>query len=334
MKAPHPADEQAAHELSRAASFSASIFLGSGKYKTARDLQSLTEAVEAGRLLEELHGNGRKALVYVITPEGASIMIPRALYPQPDQSLMENEAMTTPTASGMNGTGSPASRQAALAAAAAVLPPIPEGIDRSNPAVKAKFDQAREKAKATPAPAPEKKETAVTKETLKQQVSAAPSSKMAKIKAAEDRKKAKPPRQMSPDALKPIVPLRGTAQEEFLAALAKADKGQLPSAPDFSAPTHKPYRDELKALVALAKAGDLTALRADKTLPTWTSRTLIVRYRTLAVRALEVQKKTKTTDIPGLDKVLATQSEEAPAKTVASPTKSQAKSKAPVRKKK
>jgi hypothetical protein len=43
--------------------------------------------------------------------------------------------------------------------------------------------------------------------------------------------------------------------------------GKMPSAPDFSAPTHERYRDKLAEVIKLAKPGDVKALKAFKVNP-------------------------------------------------------------------
>ncbi|MCP6582410.1 hypothetical protein NL505_28690, partial [Klebsiella pneumoniae] len=46
------------------------------------------------------------------------------------------------------------------------------------------------------------------------------------------------------------------------AALAAAQRGELPAAPDFSAATHTRFRSRLAEIVAMAEAGDIAGLRA------------------------------------------------------------------------
>ena len=68
---------------------------------------------------------------------------------------------------------------------------------------------------------------------------------------------------------------------------ADAKAGKMPSAPDFSADTHKPYRKKLAEVVALVETKDLKALKAMK-IPTYSSSPkAIARYRDLAVIAIE-----------------------------------------------
>jgi hypothetical protein len=72
-------------------------------------------------------------------------------------------------------------------------------------------------------------------------------------------------------------------------AEAAADRGELPTAPDFSAETHKRFRPKLAELEALVAAGDVKALKAYAINPISTSPKALDRYRNLAVRALEAK---------------------------------------------
>jgi hypothetical protein len=75
-------------------------------------------------------------------------------------------------------------------------------------------------------------------------------------------------------------------------ALAAAEKGILPQAPDFTADTHKPYRKRLDALVALVETGDLAGLEAVEMIPPRsTSPKALHRYRDLAMTALRVRAR-------------------------------------------
>lgn len=65
--------------------------------------------------------------------------------------------------------------------------------------------------------------------------------------------------------------------------------GKLPEPPDFSAETHKRFRNKLASVVELAKAGDIKGLRAFEINPVSSSPKAIARYRDLCVIALEVQ---------------------------------------------
>ena len=70
---------------------------------------------------------------------------------------------------------------------------------------------------------------------------------------------------------------------------AAAREGKLPEAPDFSAETHKRFRNKLQSVIDLAKAGDLKGLRAFEINPVSSSPKAIARYRDLCVIALEAR---------------------------------------------
>lgn len=68
---------------------------------------------------------------------------------------------------------------------------------------------------------------------------------------------------------------------------AAAREGKLPEPPDFSAETHKRFRNKLAAVVELAKAGDLKGLRKFEINQVSSSPKAIKRYRDLCIVALE-----------------------------------------------
>ena len=65
--------------------------------------------------------------------------------------------------------------------------------------------------------------------------------------------------------------------------------GTLPTAPDFSKPTHARFRAKLAQIVALAEAGDIAALRAFEINPVSSSPKAMARYRDLCVIAITVR---------------------------------------------
>jgi hypothetical protein len=70
---------------------------------------------------------------------------------------------------------------------------------------------------------------------------------------------------------------------------ATAREGKLPQPPDFSAETHKRFRNKLASVVDLAKANDLKGLRKFEINPVSSSAKAIARYRDLCVIALEAR---------------------------------------------
>lgn len=72
-------------------------------------------------------------------------------------------------------------------------------------------------------------------------------------------------------------------------ALEAAQRGELPAVPDFSAETHKRFRGKLAQLVALVEAGDAAGLKTIEIKPYSSSPKAMVRYRDLAVVAIEAR---------------------------------------------
>ncbi len=89
---------------------------------------------------------------------------------------------------------------------------------------------------------------------------------------------------LAPDDRKaaPITPVIGKRQ----AIRDEAQTGALPSAPDFSKPTHARFRAKLAQIVALAEAGDIAALQAFEINPVSSSPKAMARYRDLCVIAI------------------------------------------------
>jgi hypothetical protein len=120
-------------------------------------------------------------------------------------------------------------------------------------------------------------------EQVDEPAQAAPLAEAKPTRAARAKEKA-----AQPEAPADGAPRKRKAQIE---AEAAADRGELPEPPDFSAATHAPYRKRLAKLVELAQAGDAAGLRAEAINPTSTSPRALIRYRDLAVRAIEARAK-------------------------------------------
>jgi hypothetical protein len=71
--------------------------------------------------------------------------------------------------------------------------------------------------------------------------------------------------------------------------LAKAERGVLPPAPDFSAPTHARFREKLHEVVVMAMAGNLAGLKKFAINPVSSSPKAIDKYRNLAIIALKAR---------------------------------------------
>ena len=80
------------------------------------------------------------------------------------------------------------------------------------------------------------------------------------------------------------APTRVGGRRQAIVDLAQS--GTLPSAPDFSKPTHARFRAKLAQIVALAEAGDIAGLQAFEINPVSSSPKAIARYRDLCVIAI------------------------------------------------
>ena len=70
------------------------------------------------------------------------------------------------------------------------------------------------------------------------------------------------------------------------AIIDQAQSGAMPTAPDFSKPTHARFRAKLAQIVALAAAGDIAGLQAFEINPVSSSPKAMARYRDLCVIAI------------------------------------------------
>lgn len=107
------------------------------------------------------------------------------------------------------------------------------------------------------------------------------------------------PRPDAPEAIVEPAPIAATEPAAASSARrrrrdadieAKARQGELPPPPDFSAPTHARFRAKLAALVELAGKADANGLRAFPINPVSSSPKALVRYRDLAVLAIEARE--------------------------------------------
>jgi len=94
-----------------------------------------------------------------------------------------------------------------------------------------------------------------------------------------------PPAVAAVEAAKAAKPARGARR----AAVEAAQRGELPTPPDFTAETHKRFRPKLARLVEMATAGDIAGLRATEINPVSSSPKAMLRYRDLAIAALEAR---------------------------------------------
>ena len=81
------------------------------------------------------------------------------------------------------------------------------------------------------------------------------------------------------EAITPVIEKRQAIRDQ-------AQSGTLPTAPDFSKPTHARFRAKLAQIVALAEAGDIAALQAFEINPVSSSPKAMARYRDLCAIAI------------------------------------------------
>ena len=113
---------------------------------------------------------------------------------------------------------------------------------------------------------------------------AAPKAAPPKVKAAPITK-AKPAKATAAKAEGEAKAPRVTAKAAALREAA--ERGELPTPPDFSAATHTRFRKKLAEIVALVEGRKLAELKALVINPVSTSPKAMARYRDLAVIALE-----------------------------------------------
>ena len=264
----HPADVPSAAHIARAVGFTASLFLGAGKFDKIEDLKTIDEArkaVDDLRLRNPLCT--RKPMVYAALPEGKQEWIDHtAPLPSDGDNPTEEEAAAGQADEARH---CPAPMAETITNQAEEAESMKTYSDRSNcrkAAMKAgikpddieiikKGERFAFRAKAKPAPKADPKPAAKPKTAPK-----APK-KTAEPKPAGKR----------------------------AAVMEAAQAGKLPSPPDFSAATHERFRAKLGELVAMAKAGDLKGLKAAKINPISSSPKAMDRYRNLAVIALEAK---------------------------------------------
>lgn len=260
----HPADIADRENVAKAVEFTA--YLRRGPFdKIVERAATLAEAAAMAAEIERAHP-GRTALVYAILPTRVSIPVP----PDMREAALNPKKESTMTSTEMNND----KRAAALDIAAAEAP-APAPAKKAAKAKKAvAVDHSASNTLIADAIARDPELAAKAKAPAKPKAEKKPAqpkaSKAAKEKAEKPKAEAKP-------------------LGKRAAILEAAQKGKLPPAPDFSAPTHARFRKKLDEVIALAKAGDIAALRAYEINPVSSSPKAIAKYRDLAVIALEAK---------------------------------------------
>jgi hypothetical protein len=245
----HPADRANTEIIARAVRYDVTLFIGRGKYAHA-SARSLAEARSvAAPALEAEHPYGRRALIYAIDAAGRAALV----------------TADVPTAGNETAMKTCAKKSNAQRAAKAA------GHDLADIEIVKTKDGFTFRAKDSK-PAIHVNNLAASNhpiaKTNADSWNAIPAVRRAGKKAKAGTASPRPPSKR--------------AQIE-----ADARAGTLPEPPDFSAETHKRFRNKLAAVVALAEAGDLNGLRAFQINPVSSSPKAIKRYRDLCIIALE-----------------------------------------------
>lgn len=286
--------------IERAVRFEATIFLGVGQYHTA-GFERLEDAREAARQFAEVAKNGRRGMVYAITAEGRSTLVPDsyepASTPQPEGlNVMETKltgteiARLTAVLNGETGYKRANSKEAAIARFLKVAAEKGIAADKAAAYLGHDFELAEHMvferingAASIPqvqaaSPQPADQETAM--EAAAEATTKPRKRNRAALETVAEARAEKAPK--APKADKPAAGKRA-------AILEAAQRGELPTPPDFSAETHKRFRPKLAAVVALVEAGAIEELEAFAINPVSSSPKAIAKYRDLAVIALKAR---------------------------------------------
>lgn len=290
--------------------FTASIRVNGSQ--TTHPLKTLAIARKAASLMPEAMGVKTKALVYVVTAEGRSYLVPSD-FPDPTEgpeamSTIQQMAakLTNPQSSIMaqtkasNGVSLARHTPASEAGKAADDKlEIPKFLKRP-PATAAEVAALKEKTHAELNKAPVVRGVGLTApsgakpaagKAAHQKPSATPASAS---KQESDPMTSKATKSKARTAVKAKTTKPAKAGErsryDWTAAEEKATKGTIPPAPDFSAPTHERFRPLLAEVVKAAKDGAVEALRKIKVNPVSSSPKAVDRFRKLCIKALSAKK--------------------------------------------
>lgn len=252
---PHPADLANAAIVANAVRFDLALFLGVGRYARA-SVATLAEARWEATRLGALHANGRRALIYAIDATGRSALVTDDIPTEEKESAMKTYAKKFNA------------QRAAMAA----------GHDLKDVEIVKTKDGFTFRVKDS--------KTAVHIDDL-----AASDHPIAKANAESWNAIPAIKRARKKEAKQPAGSTATRPMGKRAAIEAAAREGKLPEPPDFSAETHKRFRNKLASVIALAEAGDLKGLRAFEINPISSSPKAIARYRDLCVIALETRRQ-------------------------------------------
>lgn len=254
---------EVADAVANADYFTANLFKGTGQYDR-HDLVSLDFARQAGALLEDIHRNGRKAMIYAVLKSGKSVFVPASFNPGEASMIALNA----------NHPATQRQQQKPVTATPALDVPA----DLSIPAFLVR--------KAPKDMTPEERRAADADRKRRERAAA----KLAAVAAekAKPEPKAEKPKAAPPAVGKPLKPSE-YHRYDWPAAEAKAAKGIVPAAPDFSANTHRYKRPIMDAVAKAARARDLDTLSRIRVQGNSTSPRAIKRYQALCIAALRVK---------------------------------------------
>ena len=269
--------------IERADRFDATIFLGTGQFRTETFGSLAAARAAAGAIAREVN-NGRKVMIYAISA-GRSVFVPDHYQPSTDEGA--NPMNTTLSTSEvaqltaiLTGGGFKRANTKEAAVKRFLTVAASTGIADAEALLAKSFDEAR--AALQPADAAG---TGAEEPIILPFRSSPRHALMAKLKEETATFKAGAP---EPEKAVKAEKARKPAGQRA-AVLEAAQHGELPPVPDFSAPTHKPHRKRLEQVVALVEAGDIEGLKAFKINPVSSSPKAIDKYRNLAVIALEAR---------------------------------------------
>lgn len=248
---PHPADVANANVVASAVRFEIALFLGVGRYATDT-ATTLDEARSKAARLIAMHHHGRRPLIYGVTADGRSGLVT-------DTPIME-DAMKT-YAKKFN---------AQRAAKAAGHDPDEIEIIKTKGGFAFRVKEKQPGGHIADFAASDNPVAKANAESW----NAIPAIK----RCREKTQKAETPKATGKWT-------RGVAIREA------AQRGELPVIPDFSAETHKRFRNKLAQVAALVEAGDVAALKAFEINPVSSSPKAIARYRDLCIVALEARQQ-------------------------------------------
>jgi len=290
--------------IERATRFDATIFLGVGKFRTEH-FDTLAAARKRAPAMVAEVANGRKVMIYAITPEGRSTFVPDSYQPTEGAPKMElaanlsavDIAKLTALLTGGGGYKRANSKEAAIRRFRNVA--AEKGIDNPDRYLDGDldFDTAQhvlfERLKGGHASIPEVKEAAAATEqeagpdTMEAEAEATTKSRRGPV-MANGREIVRDEKGFGVPGPAP-KPAEAAKAGKRAAIAEAAANGMLPPEPDFSAETHKRFRPKLEKVVAMVKAGDIAGLEAFEINPVSSSPKAIAKYRDLAVIALKAR---------------------------------------------